>query len=53
VTTEQIQTRVDSSSGLIELAAEEEHQGQRFVTDFPLDGESGFFQWLQEAIERR
>lgn len=40
VTTEQIRTRVDSSSGLIELAAEEEHQGQVL---------SRTFHWMAKA----
>lgn len=53
VTTEQIQVRVDSSSGLLELALEEDLKEHRLVTGFPLTGESGFFHWLQEAIETR
>ncbi|CAJ1940244.1 unnamed protein product [Cylindrotheca closterium] len=50
VAMEQLQIRVDSTSGAL---VEDNYQsaGLRFVTDFPLNGQDGFFQWIQEAIE--
>ncbi|KAL3932033.1 MAG: hypothetical protein SGBAC_011038 [Bacillariaceae sp.] len=51
----QMQMRVDSTSGALLPVAEEDDEvsGHSFVTQIPLRGENGFFQWIQEAIEAR
>ena len=57
-TMEQMQIKVDSTSGALEAQVNSSTTGEQdpsagllFVTDFPLNGQDGFFQWVQEAIE--